>query len=105
MGASSPARASSALRAIPPIAMYSSLTIFPKAERRVTSRSFIFTLTPRSQNEIPGLAFELEGLHYVARKSVAEHVRLVGLLFAIPRHHQRPFKITHCAMRMEPVHN
>ena len=43
MGASSPARASSALRAIPPIAMYSSLTIFPKAERRVTSRSFIFT--------------------------------------------------------------
>src|SRR5260370_38078414 len=103
MGASSPARASSALRAIPPIAMYSSLTIFPKAERRVTSRGFIFTLTPGSQNQIAGLAFELEGLHYEARKSVAEHVRLICLLFAMPGHHQRPFKFTHGAMRMQPV--
>src|SRR5882762_3815732 len=51
------------------------------------------------------IAFELARLHYATREIVAEHVRLVGLLLGIPRDDKQPFKITHCAVRMGPVHN
>src|SRR6266853_3684041 len=51
------------------------------------------------------IAFELTRLHHAAWKSISEHVRLVGLLLGIPRHDQQPFKITHCAMGMETIHN
>src|SRR6266404_2554142 len=40
------------------------------------------------------IAFELARLHHAARKSIAEHVRLVGLLLGIPGDDQQPFKIT-----------
>src|SRR6266853_3982473 len=51
------------------------------------------------------IAFELARLHYAAREFVAEHVRLVGLLPGIPSDDKQPFKITHRAVRMEPIHN
>src|SRR5258708_3740870 len=81
--------------------MYSSLTIFPTAETRVTLRALCREIRTKYQR----IAFELARLHYAARKFVAEYVRLAGPLLGIPRDDKQPFKITHCAVGMEPVHN